>query len=56
MAEKLDPHQVVTFAELPQAMMYNTEGVSRVLVRACIAVPDVPNGAQLCGEGDKQNE
>ncbi len=33
MAEKLDPRQVVTFEELPRAMMFETEASRRVLVR-----------------------
>ncbi len=33
MAEKLDPHQVVTFEELLRSMMYEQEALRRVLVR-----------------------
>ncbi len=33
MAEKLDPHQVVTFEELLRAMMMEQEATWRVLVR-----------------------
>ncbi len=33
MAEKLDPHQVVTFEELLRAMMFETKATRRVLVR-----------------------
>ena len=33
MAEKLDPHQTVTFEELLRSMMYEQEALRRVLVR-----------------------
>ncbi len=33
MAEKLDPRQVVTFEELLQAMMFETEAVRGIFVR-----------------------
>ena len=33
MAEKLDPHQVVTFDELVLSLMYEQEALRRVLVR-----------------------
>ncbi len=33
MAEKLDPHEVVTFDELLRACLYEQEALRRVLVR-----------------------